>query len=143
MECESQCPKYILPKRWAFPPDATSATATDGSKNSNLRVHHRYSRFRGWARRGGLECSKKSGGKVILATGVGIKTRPIGRGRSSQPSRRSGRSLLNGDLTLHAKSIVKQSERPFSDPQAAIARGLSEGPFMAEGCRSRPIERND
>ena len=43
MGCESQRPKYILPKRWAFSSDAVSATATDGSKNSNLRAHHRYS----------------------------------------------------------------------------------------------------
>jgi hypothetical protein len=43
MGCESQRPKYILPKRWAFSSDAVSATATDGSKNSNLRAHHRFS----------------------------------------------------------------------------------------------------
>jgi hypothetical protein len=40
---EQQRPKYILPKRWAFPSDAVSATATgDRSKNSNIRAHHRY-----------------------------------------------------------------------------------------------------
>jgi hypothetical protein len=44
MGCESQRPKYILPKRWAFPSDAVSATATgDRSKNSNICAHHRFS----------------------------------------------------------------------------------------------------